>query len=62
MMRHDTRPWFKIIDTTNGQRVFAVQANTSVGAILRFRRLCPTEYHSPHVIALPYCKSDQEQR
>ena len=48
----DNRPWYKILDTTNGQLVFTVQANSAVGAILRFRRLMPTAYTHPHVIAV----------
>jgi hypothetical protein len=43
---------YRIIDTTTGQTVFAVEAITAASAILRFRRRCVTAHNYPHVIAV----------
>lgn len=43
---------YRIIDSTTGQTVYAVDAISTVSAVLRFRRRMPTEHHYPHVVAV----------
>lgn len=46
------KKWFRIIDLTTGQNVFAVEASSIRGAILMFRKRCVTEHHYPWVSAI----------